>query len=503
MQTRKRRNTLEYLPKFLDRNNWKTVIINTHNRSSVGLVVAPANADGVLPGLVVTEIVHGGPAERCGAVHVGDQVMTMNGTSVIGMPFQQAIQLVKDLAQGSEVSLQIVETGGKYMLPRERAKDIGDTRLQKARYFLDPDRCLTLRIVKRPGQVLGMLIHPTGNKGEHTVNSLVPSFFVCGLAEGSPAAGFRSFPSLPPSKSSSSSSSSSSETEPPQKDQTRAGAGLSTDQQEAAVPSEIEPPQKDQTRAEAGLATDQQEVAVTSTTIEGESEKESKASHTVPVGGEATDDTRAQKEDEQTQHATPDPAQGLAVASSSSPSTPSSPPSSSSSSSASSPNALRLGDVLMAVNGRSLVSLTQEAVVQVIRGVTAGSQVNFTVVRTKDVSYICLKMPASAPGAGFVSLQATVGFTLHRGLVTQTRDNGVGHACGVRDGMQLMYVDAQHVFGYSGTDEDAAGHILERLRAGGRCRLTVMHAPGEGPEQGLRQAELGKEGALSSLPILW
>lgn len=41
----------------------------------------------LLPTVVIANLMHGGPAERSGELSIGDHVICVNGTSLVGLPF--------------------------------------------------------------------------------------------------------------------------------------------------------------------------------------------------------------------------------------------------------------------------------------------------------------------------------------------------------------------------------------------------------------------------------
>lgn len=52
----------------------------------LGLAVVESGWGSILPTVVVANLLHGGPAERCGELSIGDRIMSVNGTSLVGLP---------------------------------------------------------------------------------------------------------------------------------------------------------------------------------------------------------------------------------------------------------------------------------------------------------------------------------------------------------------------------------------------------------------------------------
>lgn len=49
----------------------------------------------ILPTVVVANLLHGGPAERCGELNIGDRIMSINGTSLVGLPITTCQNIIR------------------------------------------------------------------------------------------------------------------------------------------------------------------------------------------------------------------------------------------------------------------------------------------------------------------------------------------------------------------------------------------------------------------------
>ncbi|NWU73132.1 APBA3 protein, partial [Pterocles burchelli] len=62
----------------------------------------------ILPTVVVANLMHGGPAERSGELSIGDRLMSVNGTSLVGLPLATCQSIIRELKHQTEVTLNIV-----------------------------------------------------------------------------------------------------------------------------------------------------------------------------------------------------------------------------------------------------------------------------------------------------------------------------------------------------------------------------------------------------------
>uniref|UniRef100_A0A3P8Y4L5 Amyloid-beta A4 precursor protein-binding family A member 3 n=1 Tax=Esox lucius TaxID=8010 RepID=A0A3P8Y4L5_ESOLU len=93
---------------FSDSDNIREVCISKAPGEIVGMAVVESGWGSILPTVVVANLLHGGPAERCGALSIGDRVMSVNGTSLVGLPIASCQSIIRDLKNQAEVKLSIV-----------------------------------------------------------------------------------------------------------------------------------------------------------------------------------------------------------------------------------------------------------------------------------------------------------------------------------------------------------------------------------------------------------
>lgn len=49
----------------------------------------------ILPTVIIASLMHGGPAAKSGRLNIGDQIMTVNGTSLVGLPLSTCQSIIK------------------------------------------------------------------------------------------------------------------------------------------------------------------------------------------------------------------------------------------------------------------------------------------------------------------------------------------------------------------------------------------------------------------------
>lgn len=96
------------LAHFSDAHNLKEVAITKPPGEMLGLAVVESGWGSILPTVVVANMLHGGPAERCGELSIGDRIMSVNGTSLVGLPIHTCQNIIRDLKSQKYVKLSIV-----------------------------------------------------------------------------------------------------------------------------------------------------------------------------------------------------------------------------------------------------------------------------------------------------------------------------------------------------------------------------------------------------------
>ncbi|XP_064424395.1 amyloid-beta A4 precursor protein-binding family A member 2 isoform X2 [Latimeria chalumnae] len=97
------------LAHFSKRENCKDICIRKQKGEILGLAIVESGWGSILPTVVVANLMHGGPIERSGELNIGDRIMSVNGTSLVGLPLTtcQNIFRICSLMRGG-----IAERGG-------------------------------------------------------------------------------------------------------------------------------------------------------------------------------------------------------------------------------------------------------------------------------------------------------------------------------------------------------------------------------------------------------
>ena len=71
------------------------VYIEKQKGEILGVVIVESGWGSILPTVIIANMMHGGPAEKCGKLNIGDQIMSINGTSLVGLPLSTCQSIIK------------------------------------------------------------------------------------------------------------------------------------------------------------------------------------------------------------------------------------------------------------------------------------------------------------------------------------------------------------------------------------------------------------------------
>lgn len=71
------------------------VVITKAPGEILGLAIVESGWGSILPTVVVANLLHSGPAERCGELSIGDRIMSVNGTSMVGLPITTCQNIIR------------------------------------------------------------------------------------------------------------------------------------------------------------------------------------------------------------------------------------------------------------------------------------------------------------------------------------------------------------------------------------------------------------------------
>ncbi|XP_052336849.1 amyloid-beta A4 precursor protein-binding family A member 1-like isoform X2 [Oncorhynchus keta] len=75
---------------------------------SLGVVIVESGWGSILPTVILANMLNSGPAARSGKLNVGDQIMSINNTSLVGLPLATCQGIIKGLKSQVQVKLSIV-----------------------------------------------------------------------------------------------------------------------------------------------------------------------------------------------------------------------------------------------------------------------------------------------------------------------------------------------------------------------------------------------------------
>ncbi|XP_068853235.1 amyloid-beta A4 precursor protein-binding family A member 3 isoform X1 [Aphelocoma coerulescens] len=96
------------LTHFSRQENCKDVCIRKQKGEILGIAIVESGWGSILPTVVIANLMHGGPAERSGELSIGDRLMSVNGTSLVGLPLGTCQSIIREVKHQTEVTLNIV-----------------------------------------------------------------------------------------------------------------------------------------------------------------------------------------------------------------------------------------------------------------------------------------------------------------------------------------------------------------------------------------------------------
>ncbi len=71
------------------------VVVPKAKGEILGMVIVESGWGSMLPTVVVANLLPSGPAARCGLLNIGDQIIAINGVSLVGLPLSTCQQYIK------------------------------------------------------------------------------------------------------------------------------------------------------------------------------------------------------------------------------------------------------------------------------------------------------------------------------------------------------------------------------------------------------------------------
>lgn len=69
--------------------------LEKHKGEILGVVVVESGWGSILPTVILANMMNGGPAARSGKLSIGDQITSVNGTSLVGLPLATCQSIIK------------------------------------------------------------------------------------------------------------------------------------------------------------------------------------------------------------------------------------------------------------------------------------------------------------------------------------------------------------------------------------------------------------------------
>jgi len=75
----------------------KEAIVTKAKNEPLGIVIVESGWGSMLPTVVIANMMPGGPAARGGQLNIGDQVISVNGISMVGLPLSSCQAQIKKM----------------------------------------------------------------------------------------------------------------------------------------------------------------------------------------------------------------------------------------------------------------------------------------------------------------------------------------------------------------------------------------------------------------------
>jgi amyloid beta (A4) precursor protein-binding family A protein 1 (X11) len=96
------------LDHFSNSENCREVYVEKLRGEGLGVALVESGWGSLLPTAVIANLLHGGPAERSGALSIGDRLTAINGASLVGLPLAACQAAVREVKPHTSVRLSIV-----------------------------------------------------------------------------------------------------------------------------------------------------------------------------------------------------------------------------------------------------------------------------------------------------------------------------------------------------------------------------------------------------------
>ncbi|CAG2108155.1 unnamed protein product [Medioppia subpectinata] len=96
------------LEMFAKKEKQKEVIVPKQKGEILGVVVVESGWGSMLPTVVIANMAQQGPSARCGQLNIGDQIIAINGVSLVGLPLSTCQTYIKNTKNQTVVKFTVV-----------------------------------------------------------------------------------------------------------------------------------------------------------------------------------------------------------------------------------------------------------------------------------------------------------------------------------------------------------------------------------------------------------
>ncbi|KAG5682691.1 hypothetical protein PVAND_012026 [Polypedilum vanderplanki] len=93
---------------FAKKERQKEVVVPKTKGEILGVVIVESGWGSMLPTVVIANLASNGAAARCGQLNIGDQIIAINGLSLVGLPLSQCQQYIKNTKNQTAVKFTVV-----------------------------------------------------------------------------------------------------------------------------------------------------------------------------------------------------------------------------------------------------------------------------------------------------------------------------------------------------------------------------------------------------------
>lgn len=93
---------------YSKQENVKEIWVEKKKGESMGIAIVESGWGSIIPTVILANLQHGSPIERNGKFSIGDQIMAINSTSLVGLPLLTCHSIIKGLRNQTLVKLNIV-----------------------------------------------------------------------------------------------------------------------------------------------------------------------------------------------------------------------------------------------------------------------------------------------------------------------------------------------------------------------------------------------------------